>query len=1111
MTDTQDVIKKDIIDNTQNGITMQKILNSNIPNVKQLDISTGYFDVEGYGTLQASLEKSVKDELFAMRLLLGKEAILATEGSFEKYAQQYRETQTDHDKALSIKASLDDTDFTMESKTYTTSLIDLLRRQNVHVRLGTSRFNHSKCYILGNESVFIGSSNFTRGGMTGNYELNAGLYQPGAISQTREWFDRMWEKAEDTKDDLIAILMQSKFGTPPPPFEVYMKMLFERFKPILSDMDQDINGSETLTKFQQDAVRTGMFIISDFGGTIIADATGLGKTNMGIEIVRQKILKEGKKVLLIAPAQVLHSMWEEKLKDVDIHVRETLTMESLGREAVLEDLGKYRNIDMVLIDESQNFRSKNANRRKNLMKLMSVGKRKQAVLLSATPINNSLMDLYYQLSIITGGEDSYFYRTIGIPNLYDHMRDAANKDGLQNGLEKIQQLLDSVMVRRTRSYIKDVYRDDLINGTPIKFPKHEYAPIQYSLSDLFGNIFENVLNNITGLSMAPYGIEQYNMALPEEEKKKHRVLAHLQVILLLKRFESSVEAIRISLKNKIDLYKYIREILDEGKILRVRDFNRIITKWNSAAMDGDPDLDTDEQDKAEFFIREIEKIEKDDAGKNYDIELLRDDMDRDLGILERLLRDVDDITLDTKLEAVEKNIFRDRALEIESRKVLIFTEYTATAKYITKDLKKKFKNKNVQCITGNTKQETRKQYIKRFSPESNLLEDEKLDSDEIDILVSTEVLSEGQNLQDCNYVINYDLPWNPMRIVQRTGRIDRLTSRYDVIHSRACYPDKELDEIITLMAKLIDKIGIVNETIGADSAILGEAPTPRQFNGNIKQRIEVLAGKGEGTDKIIEDMERESDIMPQTSPINELSRYIKEKGVDFMKEIPMGRRSGKKGEKSHAVLAYLQEQPERRVYFVMYDFKKDMVRVPDDDFDAIRAASCMVEEPTYLPMDSKDNHESFEMLLNIDQQSRKAIEEHNNQTVRYVNDLRRDGKKKHEKNVSRVKQIITNEILAGKITTDDGESVMDVIKSEYLRPWEDSIGDMLAEYERSRDVKSMIDGIIQTGKWIGLENKPKPEEITESVPSRLKMVGAIFIMGEKFDSIFGRTGMDKKY
>ena len=181
-----------------------------------------------------------------------------------------------------------------------------------------------------------------------------------------------------------------------------------------------------------------------------------------------------------------------------------------------------------------------------------------------------------------------------------------------------------------------------------------------------------------------------------------------------------------------------------------------------------------------------------------------------------------------------------------------------------------------------------------------------------------------------------------MRIVQRTGRIDRLTSRYDVIHSRVCYPDKELDEIITLMAKLIDKIGIVNETIGADSAILGEAPTPRQFNGNIKQRINVLAGKDEGTDKIIEDMERESDIMPQTSPINELSRYIKEKGVDFMKEIQMGHRSGKKGEEPHAVLAYLQEHTERRVYFVMYDFKKDMARVPEDDFDAIRVASCMV-------------------------------------------------------------------------------------------------------------------------------------------------------------------------
>ena len=1096
MTDLPDRIKSDIIDNTSDGITMKEILGSGIPHVRQLDISTCYFNVDGYGLLRGPIEESAASKSFKMRLLLGSEAILSPEGSFERYAAQYGSLHRD---IQSINTSLDGMDLTPGSRDDTLGLIGLLRRPNVQVRLGSSRFNHSKCYILGNDSVFVGSSNFTRGGLVGNHELNAGLYQPGAVKQTRDWFDRMWEEATDTKDDLISVLLKSKFGTPPEPFDVYIKMLFERFKPLFAEVDADIEYGGSLTKFQQDAVRNGRFIISDFGGVIIADATGLGKTNMGIEIVRQKILKEGKKVLLVAPAQVLHSMWEEKLKDVDIQVREMLTMESLGRDSILDDLSKYKKIDFVLIDESQNFRSKGANRRKNLMKLMSVGRHKQAVLLTATPINNSLMDLYYQLCIITGGDDSYFYRTIGIPDLYRHMRNAANKEKLQQGLEKIQQLLDSVMVRRTRSYIKEVYSDDTINGEAIRFPEHEYSPIRYSLSDMFGNIFEKILDGIKSLTMAPYGIEQYNTGLSDEERSKHRVLGHLQVILLLKRFESSIEAVKTSLKNKITLYEYIGSILDEGSILKVSDFNRILSKWNSAEEEGDPDMDPDEDEKMGFFMGEIRNTEKQKITKNYDTEKLKDDMDADLRILRSLLDEVEKITIDTKLEEVEKRIFRDKALDSGGKKVLVFTEYTATARYITRDLKKKFRGKTVECITGGTRQETRKSCLRRFAPESNLAEGEELGQGEIDILVSTEVLSEGQNLQDCNYVINYDLPWNPMRIVQRIGRVDRLTSRHAVIHSRACYPDDELDAILKLVGKLIDKIGTVNEVVGLDAELLGETPTPRQFNGTVAERVRVLAGDDQA-DKIIEDMERESDIMPATSPINELARHIKEKGLDAMRDVPMGRRSGKGGEGQSAVLAYLQERPQRRVHFVTYDFKSGAARVPEDDFEAIRVASCSAGEPLHLPMDGPDNSESFRLLLQIDAKAREAIRMRNNQVLQYVRKSRRDRKKKHEKNITAIKSLITGEIMGGKMTADDGESVMEVIKSEYVRPWEDRLDDMLSEHSRSGDSASLVSGIKRLGSSIGIKEKKRSEETEEDdADPDLRLVGALFITGDKFD------------
>ncbi len=1080
-------IKKDIIDN-QKDITMQKILNSEIPHAQNIDISTGYFDVKGYGMLRNTLDKAATDKLFSMRLLLGKEAILPQEGPFEKYAKKYNESIAES----SLKTNLDDTELSVRSRDDTTALIKLLQQENIHVRLGASRFNHSKCYILGNNSVFIGSSNLTAGGMTGNYELNAGLYQPGIAEQTRQWFDRMWSTAEDTKQQLIDVLQRSKFGAPAEPYEVYMKMLFERFRPLLEQVDPDTRENKTLTKFQQDAIHAAMFIVSEFGGVMIADATGLGKTNMGIEMVRQKVLKEGKKVLLVAPAQVLHSMWTEKLKEVDINIRETLTMESLGREDIINTLGKYRNIDLVLIDESQNFRSKGANRRTNLMKLMSIGKRKQVILLTATPINNSLMDLYYQISIISGGEDHYFYRHTGIPDLYKHMRDAANKD-LAQGLEKIQQLLDFIMVRRTRSYIKEVYKDDKIGNKAIKFPTHDYSPIKYDLADLFGNIFKKILDDIGQLTMAPYGLGRYDKRLSEEEQEKYRAAGHLQVTLLLKRFESSVEAVRISLENKVNLYRYIKKVIDEGKILRVRDFNKIMTKWSSAESSKDPDLDTDEDEKMKFFLDAIAGIQKEEMGKNYNVKTLRDDIQKDMTILENLLDEVKKITVDTKIDRVIETILREQALYTFSKKVLIFTEYTATARYVTKKLREKFPQNVIECITGNTRQETRINYIRRFSPNANLLEDETLDSDEIDILVSTEVLSEGQNLQDCNYVINYDLPWNPMRIVQRTGRVDRLTSKYDVIHTRACYPDKELDGILKLMGKLLDKINVANEVIGVDSEILGETPNPKQFNGTA-QRIEKLAGKG--ADELVKQLEQESDVMPSLSPINELGRFIKEKGIETVQDIPIGRRSGKTGQDKKMILAYLQEKPERRVYFVQYDFKTDTAWVSDDDSEAIRLVSCHKDTAIYLPMDTVGNQESFEMLLGIDPKARLAIKEKNDAVSTYVKDLQRNNRKKHDKNIEEISKLIFDAILEGKIIKDEGKKAINIVKSEYIQHWSGDLDSLLSEYRRDPDVVSLISGIKKMGAYIGIQQKTAPikakeQDARESL--ELKLIGAMFI------------------
>ena len=415
---------------------MRDILVTEIPNTIRMDVSTGYFDVPGYGLLRGEIEAAASHPDFMLRLMLGKDSILPNKGSFETYAAQYEKQAGTDGSLASVKSSLDAEDLAHDTMANTSSLIRLLQRANTEVRMGQSRFNHSKCYIFGKNAAFIGSSNFTRAGMVGNHELNTGIYQALPIDHVQDWFDRMWEQSMDKKDEMISVLKQSKFGTPPSPYEIYMKMLFEKFKPFLKQDEHPEIKRKTanLTTFQRDAVRTVLYVINRHRGAIIADSTGLGKTNMGIEVIRRKILEEGKKVMLVAPAQVLDSMWEDKLSEVDIAVRIKVSAQKMGMGDFLENQSRYRNIDFIVIDESQNFRSRGAQRRINLMKLLTIGRPKQVLLLTATPINNSLMDLYYQLSIITGGRDDAFWRTVGIVDLYKHMRDATTKD-LQQGLE----------------------------------------------------------------------------------------------------------------------------------------------------------------------------------------------------------------------------------------------------------------------------------------------------------------------------------------------------------------------------------------------------------------------------------------------------------------------------------------------------------------------------------------------------------------------------------------------------------------------------------------------------------------------------------------------------
>ena len=1140
-------IQRDIIDNATMDITMRRVLSSELPHADRFDVSTGYFDVAGYGLLRSDLEEAAGRSSFSMRLLLGKGSIRPPSAqTFERRAELHAGSRgPDPDEPPTVKAALDAADLGMESMDDTASLIALLERTNVHVRLGPSRFNHSKCYILGDGPVFIGSSNLTAGGMVGNYELNAGLYQPGVAAETRRWFDHMWEKAADAKDDLLLVLRQSKFGAPPSPHDVYMKMLFEKYRHLLRRDDRPRSGGARLTAFQQDAVDTAAHILDVHGGAIIADSTGLGKTNMGIEIMRRKMLDEGRKILLVAPAQVLKSVWGEKLKEAGIVVREAVSMEALGREGFVGDARRYRKIDLVVVDESQNFRSKSAQRRQNLMKVLSAGASKQALLLTATPINNSLMDLYYQLSIITSENDDYFWEATGIADLHKHMRDATNRD-LDSGLDKIQQLLDAVMVRRTRSFIRDVYRDDEINGQKITFPDHEYKPIKYDMAGLYGDIFGRLYDDILSLTMAPYSPERYDTSLTQEEKDRHMARAHLQVVLLLKRFESSTAAVRISIRNKIRMYEHVERALRNGRVLRVREFNTALARWRNREIDGEDAGDGgdggDGGDPEESFVRLVGNIAEEKAGRTYDTKAMLADTASDLVTLRALEEAVGRVSVDKKFEAVRDAIIADGALDGEGRKVLVFTEYAATARHLRKKLAEEFADKDVRLIDGSTDPDSRQDIIRRFAPLANLPDGASLGGGEkeADILVSTEVLSEGQNLQDCNYVVNYDLPWNPMRIVQRTGRVDRLTSRHSTVRTRACYPASELDDLLKLVGRLMEKIDVAGRVVGTDIEILGKMPNPKEFNGRKAMDIKALAGRGAGADSVIRRLEAESDMMPQTTPLNEIMRHVKKIGLDAMGEAPMGRRSGRRGEGQKAVLAYLQEGGRgrtRRVHFAVYDYATDRAEAAGSDADALRLASCARDAPTHLPMDGADHRESFEELLRIDRKARQAIADRGREGAKMVADMQRK-RKTGDRDIQKLQKILIDAVrddsdhrhsappggagAAGddRVPEEDANKAYKLLGSNRFRPWRDTARRMLAAYEADGDARRLANEVLRFERIVcagdgeadggggdgGGDGARAGAE--GGTAADLVLIGAQFVMDE-YDPDVGRKGLDR--
>lgn len=972
-----------------------------------LDVATAYFNVGGWQLLQNGLEK-----LGTFRLLIGDEIAAGEDiGMREAGARPVR----------GLIKELAETSFSEHTLRTVERLLAFLRDERVLVRRYTRGFLHAKAYLfyldgdfsrLNPHTAIVGSSNFTRAGLLSSQELNLvhraaltadeidpellrGVMEsaerrrllqlaegerinaanvPGLLAMRRlaTWYDERWEQARDFKEDLIELLNASKFGRKEyAPYEVYTKAIFEYFREDLeADEATNVRSAVELAEFQEDAVRHARKILTRYDGVMIADSVGLGKTWIGKKLLEDYAYHRRYRALLICPA-ALQKMWHDELLRASISAH-ILTQEVLGRAEF--DPREVADADVVLIDESHNFRNRNAQRYDNLERILAGNQRrgalsqarKKLILLTATPINNNVMDLYNQVSLFTGGDRAYFANA-GIGDLPRYFQTARRVNRQQETGVALFNLLEEIVIRRTRPFIKQAYPNATINGQPIHWPERRLKTIRYNLEGMYAGIYTRIVEQIEGLRMAPYRLESYKRKGVERdqfEEGREEALVGIFKSRYLKRFESSIDAFRISVRRALEFLETFESYILDGRVLDSSSFQKALrflaredeeddaTAHGSASTPNSRAEELDASAEASAFIASLPGL---DAGQ-YDLKRLHKDLRRDVDALRAVWADIERIApeQDVKLARLKELL----AGELRGQKVLVFTYYKDTARYLARQLcgdeavqwRIQAGHPHIRHMDSGADTRERARLVANFSPISHRRPEIAGSEQEIDVMISTDVLSEGQNLQDCGVLINYDLHWNPTRMIQRAGRIDRIGSGFDVLWIMNMFPDDGLEKLLGLVESLAQKIAAIDRSGLLDASILGEAVHPQNFN--TLRRIAAEDGS------VIAEQEQFAELVSSEFLLQNLKGLLNRGMRKSLEELPDGIHSGLYRQHARGVFfAFSAPRPgfpgARQHYWRYIGLQGESSEIEDNRYLISNQIQCLPETPRHVPLASE--------------------------------------------------------------------------------------------------------------------------------------------------------------
>src|SRR5579883_1856754 len=747
-------------------------------------------------------------------------------------------------------------------------VVKLFLRHKLHAKLYLLYSNHPVTPITG----YLGSSNLTLAGLMQQGELNVDVVDYDACRKLERWFNDRWEDrwCLDISQELATIIDESWAREQRiPPFHIYLKIAYhlsEEARQGLAEFNIPRDFGDRLFEFQKAAVKVAAHHLNKRGGVLIGDVVGLGKTLMATALARIFEDDYFLETLIICPKNLVR-MWEDYAAQYRLHAR-VLSISRVIRE--LPDMRRYR---LVLIDESHNLRNREGKRYRVIQEYIEKNESK-VILLSATPYNKDFTDLSNQLRLFIPEDNNLGIRP---ERLLREIGETEFVRRYQCGVQSLRafekslyaddwrELMRHYMVRRTRSFIQDNYAETdaetgrkyltFGDGTRSYFPDRVPKTVKFKLADQndqYGQLYAaNVVDTINALNLPRYGLGNYVLAKPKEapttaeakvlddlSRAGKRLMGFCRTNLF-KRLESSGAVFIASLERHIMRnYVYLYAI-EQGLPLPIgtqdtgllqTDLNDEDTDTVAAAAVLDEEEETPENGTIErTFYSEAELKQQAIATYNeyatryksrfkwlrpslFQKNLARD-LRADAAALLAILRTSGSwhASADEKLKALISLL----TVRHPDEKVLIFTQYADTVRYLEAELQRRGLTR-VAGVTGQTADPSA--LVWRFSPNSNNKRCEVSPEQELRVLIATDVLSEGQNLQDCSIVVNYDLPWAIIRLIQRAGRVDRIGQQAEAIYCYTFLPAEGVERIIRLRERIRSRLRQNAEVVGTDEA-----------------------------------------------------------------------------------------------------------------------------------------------------------------------------------------------------------------------------------------------------------------------------------------------------